>query len=62
MCLIPGAMVAVGWLSGISRQVDMRFNSFPASGDFCPLLITFANNLDPEHARENGGPDLEPNY
>ena len=24
------------------------FNSFPASGDFCHLLITFANSLDPD--------------
>ena len=31
------------------------FNSFPASGDFCHLLITFANNLDPDQARQNVG-------
>ena len=27
-----------------------QFNSFLASGDFCCLLITFANNLDPDQA------------
>ena len=37
------------------------FNSFPASGDFCRLLITFANSLDPDQARQNVGPDRDPN-
>ena len=36
-------------------------NSFPASGDFCRLLLTFANSLDPDQARQNVGPDLDPN-
>ena len=27
------------------------FNSLPASGDLCYLLITFANSLDPDQAR-----------
>ena len=35
--------------------------SFPASGDFCRLLITRANSLDPDQARQNVGPDLDPN-
>ena len=26
------------------------------------LLITFANSLDPDQARQNAGPDLDPNY
>ena len=43
---------------------------FPISGDFCHLLITFANSLDPDQARQNVrpdqarqnvGPDLDPN-
>ena len=34
---------------------------FPASGDFCRLLITFANSLDPDQAQQNVGPDLDPN-
>ena len=37
------------------------FISLPASGDFCHLLITFANSLDPDQARQNVGPDLDPN-
>ena len=32
-----------------------------ASGDFCLLLIIFANNLDPDHDSQNVGPDLDPN-
>ena len=34
---------------------------FPASGDFCRLLILFANSLDPDQAGQNVGPDLDPN-
>ena len=32
---------------------------FLASGDFCYLLITFANSLDPDQYRQNVGPDLD---
>ena len=39
----------------------MCFNSFSASGDFCRLLITFANSLGPGQAQQNVGPDLVPN-
>ena len=35
-------------------------NSFPASGDFCRLLIIFENSLDPDQARQNVGPVLAP--
>ena len=38
------------------------FNSLAARGDFCCLLITFANSLDPDQARQNVGPDLDPNF
>ena len=37
------------------------FNSFIVGGDFCRLLITFANILDPDQDRQNVGPDLVPN-
>ena len=37
------------------------FNSLPARGDFCCPLITFANILNPDQARQNVGPDLDPN-
>ena len=33
----------------------------PLQGYFCCLLITFANRLDPDQARQNVGPDLDPN-
>ena len=36
------------------------FNSLPARVYFCCLLITFANSLDPDRARQNVGPDLDP--
>ena len=31
------------------------------SGDFCRLLITFANNLKIDHEQQNISPDLDPN-
>ena len=37
------------------------FNSLPPRGDCCCLLITFANSLDPDQARQNVGPDLDLN-
>ena len=33
---------------------------FPPCGDFCSLLITFANSLNPDQARQNIRPDLDP--
>ena len=39
--------------TGMSVQVLGIINSFSASGDFCRLLINFANSLDPDQ-----GPDL----
>ena len=39
---------------------DRRHNFSPL-GDFCRLLITFATSLDPDQARPNVGPDLDPN-
>ena len=50
---------------GFSQKVVSRscpaFNSLPASGNFCHLLITIANSLDPDQARQNVRPDLDPN-
>ena len=31
-------------------------------GNFCRLLIAFANSLDPDQDRHLVGPDLDPNY
>ena len=39
----------------------LRLNSLPPSGDFCCLLITFANRFDPVQAWEKCWPDLDPN-
>ena len=38
----------------------MLLNIFLASGEFCHLLIIFANSLDPDQDRQNVGPDLDP--
>ena len=55
----------IDFSQGFSQKVVSRscsaFNSLPASGNFYHLLITFANNLDPDQARRNVGPDLDPN-
>ena len=44
----------------VSRSFSV-FNYLPTSGDFCYLLIALANSLDPDQARQNVGPDLDPN-
>ena len=36
-------------------------NSFPASGNFCCLLITFANSLDPDQDRQKSVLIKDPN-
>ena len=41
-----------------SSMFAMVFNSFLASGDFCHLLIAFANSLDPDQDGQN---ELNPN-
>ena len=38
----------------------MSVNSFHASSDFCRLLMTFTNGLDPDQDQKNVGPDLDP--
>ena len=60
----PKIWVYAFYYGGSHGQQDTHtilINSFPASGDFCSLLITFANSLDPDQARQNVGPDLDPN-
>ena len=37
------------------------FNSLPGSGDFCRLLVTFANSFEPDQDQQTVGPDLDPN-
>ena len=48
-------------LSHSYTQTMLFLYSFLGSGDFCRLLITFANGLDPDQDRHNVGPDLDPN-
>ena len=48
-------------VSHITRAL-WHFNSFLDSGDFCHLLITFANSLDPGQDGQNVGPDVDPNH
>ena len=44
----------IDFSQGFSQKVVSRhcsvFNSLPASNNFCHLLITFANSLDPDKA------------
>ena len=55
----------IDFSQGFSQKVVSRscseFNSLPASGNLCYLLIIFAISLDPDQARQNVGPDLDPN-
>ena len=37
-----------------------QLKSLLASSDFSHLLIIFAKSLDPDQARQNVGPDLDP--
>ena len=49
----------------MSKQHVMRhkraMNYLPANGTICRLLIIFVNSLYPDQARQNVGPDLDPN-
>ena len=49
----------INFSQGFSHKVAstscFEFNSLPARGDFCCLLITFANSLDPDQARQMSG-------
>ena len=40
----------------------LLYNSFLDSGDFCCLLINFANSLDPDQDQQEVGPDLDPKH
>ena len=55
----------IGFSQGFSQKVGSRssvFSYLPDSSHFCHLLITFANSWDPDQARQNIRPDLDPNY
>ena len=42
-------------------QGPYNINTLPAIEELCRLLINFANSLVPDQARQNVGPDLDPN-
>ena len=44
----------------ISSHEYQIFHSFLARCDFCHLLITFANSIDPDQDQQNVVPDLDP--
>ena len=46
------------WPIKTGFTVSHRHNSFRANGDFCRLLITFANSLGPDQDRQNLAPSL----
>ena len=46
--------------AGHKNMLSHTINSFLASGNFCRLLITFANSLDLDQDRCFVGPDLDP--
>ena len=55
----------IDFSQGFSKKVVSRscsvFNSLPAKGNFCHLLITFANSLYPDQVQQNVRPDMDPN-
>ena len=55
----------INFSQGFSQKIVSTscfvFNFLPARGNFCSLLIAFANSLDPDQVRQNVGPDLDPN-
>ena len=59
--IIERTVIVVHHINSEISGLAAGINSFHASGDFCLLLITFANSLDPDQDRQNVGPDLDPN-
>ena len=55
----------INFSQGFSQKVVSTsffvLNSLPARVNFCCLLITFANSLDPDQAQQNVGPDPDQN-
>ena len=45
----------------VVSKISFVFYSLTHRVDFCCLLITFANSLDPDQASQSVGPDLDPN-
>ena len=43
------------------KYLDSDLDALSAADNFCCLLITFVNSLDPDQAPQKNGPDLDPN-
>ena len=46
-------------IKGSQQCVSSQGQVLHASSNFCSLLITFANCMDPDQDRQNVGPDLD---
>ena len=57
--LSMGQNLVPGKYPSICLPVYLHLNSYLDSGDFCRLLITFIDNLDPDQARQNVRSDLD---
>ena len=44
------------------QEVVQYLTLLSVSGNFCHLLISFANSLDPDQAQQYVGPDLYPKW
>ena len=42
-------------------NAERHFKLFRVSSEYCRLPLIFANSLDPDQARQNVGPGLDPN-
>ena len=60
MCLLNGSNLFLEHTSYLINLIVILH--LLASGDFCLLLIIFANSLDPDQDRQTVGPDLDPNH
>ena len=58
--LLSLLMIVIGKSNNPHTPSLYYFNSFLANIDFRCLLITFANNLDPDQDQRSVGPDLDP--
>ena len=59
-----GNLILASNIQILGTPIAIKFEAkifFLASSDFCQLLITFANSLDPDQDQQNVGPDLDSN-
>ena len=61
-CLSKYSFGGVNSIQKVKSSVSYVRNGRMVSSDFCGLLITYANSLDPDQDRHNVGPDLDPNH